>query len=326
MKKLGLLWAGAAALAATGMMSICASAATVVDFEDGDYSFVSMKTDDGGDNSTLSVVDLDGSKQLKVDVKDCANVPKVRFDLDKLVPSDSLSRIRSIEMTVTLESKDDTPPGWAGGALGTQGAEGGAPAWAQTAWEDGEYDNPRSKPFTVQRKFLLARERFANDTQGNHMILMRWGCEVDYCMYVDNVRFLDGSGNEIELLTGSSGTVQTTQTEEVTETETTPEVTEEVIPESVDSSEVIEEVTEAEVIEEETVEETAEETVKADEDEKDDKKEDKEEAPDSDDETTAATTGNPASILAATAVILSGYAVSMTRRKKKVSPLLMKLN
>lgn len=314
MKKLNLLWAGAAALAATCMMSISA-AATVIDFEDGDCSFVSMKTDDGGDDSSLSVTDFDGSKQLKVDVKDCANVPKVRFDLDKLIPSDSFSRIRSIEMTVTLESKSDTPPGWAGGALGTQGAEDGSPAWAQTAWENGEYDNARSKPFTIQRKFLLPRERFVNDTQGNHMILMRWGCEVDYNMYVDNIRFLDGSGNEIELLAGGSGTVQTT-TEAVTEEETTAEIIEETVPEE----------TEAEVAIEETEEETIpEETEAAEEAET---KAEKEKVPDSDDETTAATTGNPASILAATAVLLSGYAVAMTRKnpKKKTSALFMKIN
>ncbi|MCM1522931.1 MAG: hypothetical protein NC120_00580 [Ruminococcus sp.] len=323
MKKIGLLLAGAAALAASGMMSICASAATVIDFEDGDYSFVSMKTDDGGDNSKLSVAELDGSKQLKVDVSDCGNVPKVKFDLDKLIPADSFSRIRSIEMTVTLESKDDTPPGWAGGALGTQGAEDGAPAWAQTTWEAGEYDNARSKPFTVQRKFLLARERFANGTAGNHMILMRWGCDVDYCMYVDNVRFLDGSGDEIELLTGGSGTVVTeAQTEETTEATTAePEETaaetaetaaEETVPEDVGTGNEPEEAVEA-----------------APEAEKDDVSEDdkKEEAPDSDEDTTSSKTGNPAALLAASAVMLSGYAVSMTRSKKrKVSALLMKIN
>ena len=292
MKKTRLFIASIASIAAISAVSAAgasAYAANVVDFEDGKYSFVQMKTDDGGDDSTLSVVDFNGSKQLKVDVKDCANVPKVYFDINSMLDEESFEKVKSIEMDVTFESKDGTtPPGWAGGAIGTQGGEDKTPDWAQTAWECGEYDKAVSEPVTIQRKFLLYSERLVNGTPGTHMILMRWGAEVDYNMYVDNIKFLDADGKAINVeLKASSAPIVTEAPAEETEAET-EEVTEE-IPE--------EEITEAPA--EETEAET-EETV-----------------PESDNETTSSTTGNASAFAAATAVVLSGYAVAMTRRKKK---------
>ena len=123
MKKMRVMTAGAAALLAVCSASVSAYAQSVIDFEDGNYSFVSMKTDDGGDASVLSVVDFNGSKQLKVDVQDCANVPKVNFSINQLLASDDFDKVKTIEMEITFESKDGaTPIGWAGGAIGTNGS------------------------------------------------------------------------------------------------------------------------------------------------------------------------------------------------------------
>lgn len=297
MKKIKLLTAGIMALSAVTAVSAGAYAADVVDFEDGKYSFVSMKTDDGGDPSVLSVVDFGGSKQLKVDVTDCANVPKVYFDLNSMLNPDDFDKVKTIEMDVTFESKDGTtPPGWAGGAIGTQGGETNTPAWAQTAWECGEYDKAVSDPVTIQRKFLLYSERLVNGTEGTHMILMRWGSEVDYNMYVDNIRFLDADGNAISLeLKASAAPVQTTAAPEETEAETEPEE----IPEETEAQ------TEAPVTEAEETEAPVTETAPEATD------------PESDNETTSSTTGNLSAFAAASALVLSGYAVAMTRRKKK---------
>lgn len=292
MKKTKLLTAGIAALSVVAAANVSAYAADVVDFEDGKYSFVSMKTDDGGDPSTLSVVDFGGSKQLKVDVTDCANVPKVYFDLNSMLNPDDFDKVKTIEMDVTFESKDGTTaPGWAGGAIGTQGGEAKTPAWAQTAWEFGEYDKAVSDPVTIQRKFLLYSERLVNGTEGTHMILMRWGAEVDYNMYVDNIKFLDADGKAVPVeLKASAAPVQTTapeETEIVEETEDIPEETEAAVSE--------------------TEETNAPETEPASE----------ETEPESDNETTSSTTGNLSAFAAASALVLSGYAVAMTRRKKK---------
>ena len=285
MKKMRVMTAGAAALLAVCSASVSAYAQSVVDFEDGNYSFVSMKTDDGGDASVLSVVDFNGSKQLKVDVQDCANVPKVNFSINQLLASDDFDKVKTIEMEITFESKDGaTPIGWAGGAIGTQGGEK-SPAWAQTSWECGEYENPVSEVTVIQRKFLLPSEKFVNGTENSDMLLMRWGSDVAYNMYVDNIRFLDESGNEIELAIENAA-------------DETPAVTEAEAP--------------AETAAEETAEEAApEETTASTENT------DVTEVPKSDEKTTSTTTGNTAAAAAATAVVISGYAVAMTRKKNK---------
>lgn len=285
MKKMRVMTAGAAALLAVCSASVSAYAQSVVDFEDGNYSFVSMKTDDGGDASVLSVVDFNGSKQLKVDVQDCANVPKVNFSINQLLDSDDFDKVKTIEMEITFESKDGaTPIGWAGGAIGTQGGEK-SPAWAQTSWECGEYENPVSEVTVIQRKFLLPSEKFVNGTENTDMLLMRWGADVAYNMYVDNIRFLDDSGNEIELAIEDAAAE-------------TPTVTEVEAP--------------AETAAEETAEEAApEETTASTENA------DVTEVPESDEKTTSTTTGNTAAAAAATAVVISGYAVAMTRKKNK---------
>lgn len=285
MKKMRVMTAGAAALLAVCSASVSAYAQSVVDFEDGNYSFVSMKTDDGGDASVLSVVDFNGSKQLKVDVQDCANVPKVNFSINQLLASDDFDKVKTIEMEITFESKDGaTPIGWAGGAIGTQGGEK-SPAWAQTSWECGEYENPVSEVTVIQRKFLLPSEKFVNGTENSDMLLMRWGSDVAYNMYVDNIRFLDDSGNEIELAIENAAD----ETPAVTEAEAS-----------------------AETAAEETAEEAApEETTASTENT------DVTEVPESDEKTTSTTTGNTAAAAAATAVVISGYAVAMTRKKNK---------
>ena len=291
MKKSALVIAGSAAIMTICATSVSAFAADAVNFEDGDYSFVSMKTDDGGDASKLSVVDFNGSKQLKVDVTDCGDVPKVCFDLNKILDGNDFDKVKTVEMSVILESKDGTTaPGWAGGAVGTQGGEDNTPKWAQTSWEYGEYDKAVSDPFTIQRKFLLASERLVNHTPGTHMIVMRWGADVEYNMYIDNVTFLDDDGNKIDVKVGGEAAAETEAATE-TATEAVVEEIEEVIVEDVE-----------EVVETEAVEETEAEVV--------------EDAPESDVETTPATTGNTAAIAAATALVLSGYAVAMTRKKK----------
>ena len=285
MKKMRVMTAGAAALLAVCSASVSAYAQSVVDFEDGNYSFVSMKTDDGGDASVISVVDFNGSKQLKVDVQDCANVPKVNFSINQLLASDDFDKVKTIEMEITFESKDGaTPIGWAGGAIGTQGGEK-SPAWAQTSWECGEYENPVSEVTVIQRKFLLPSEKFVNGTENTDMLLMRWGSDVAYNMYVDNIRFLDDSGNEIELAIEDAAD----ETPAVTEAEAS-----------------------AETAAEETAEEAApEETTASTENT------DVTEVPESDEKTTSTTTGNTAAAAAATAAVISGYAVAMTRKKNK---------
>lgn len=205
LKSITAVCVSAAAMAAA---SVGVSAATA-DFEDGSYSFVTMKTDDGGDASLLSVEDYNGSKQLKVDVQDCSLLPKVQFDLNAMVGTDNLSDIDKILMDVTFVSKDGTTaPGWIGGALGTAG-ENDTPAWDQSDYEGGEYDNPASQPITVERKFLIPSKKPVSGTPNTIALLMRWASEVPYYMYIDNVRILDADGNEIAMAGASEPAAET---------------------------------------------------------------------------------------------------------------------
>ena len=118
------------------------------------------------------------------------------------------------------------------------------------------------------------------------MLLMRWGADVAYNMYVDNIRYLDDSGNEIELAIEDTADVAPT----VTEAAEAP----------------------AETAAEDTAEEAAPEETTASTENTDGA-----EVPESDEKTTSTTTGNTAAAAAATAVVISGYAVAMTRKKNK---------
>ncbi len=209
-------------LSAAALTAIAASAyADVVDFEDGNYSFVSVKTDDGGDLSVLSVEEFNGSMQLKVDVQDCSLLPKILFSMNDIVGTENLSDIDKIYMDITFASKDGvTAPGWIGGCLGTAGADD-TPAWDQSDFEGGEYENPVSEPMTIERKFLLPSKKFVSGTEGSNAQLMRWGTEVPYYMYVDNIRILDADGNEMPLMISAAPAeeaVEEAPAEEVAET------------------------------------------------------------------------------------------------------------
>ncbi|MCI7767048.1 MAG: hypothetical protein MSJ26_03580 [Oscillospiraceae bacterium] len=313
MKKIRLITAVITALSAVTAFSAAASAADVIDFENGKYSFVSMKTDDGGDDSVLSVVDFNGSKQLKVEVTDCKNVPKVCFDLNSILKKRDFEKVKTIEMDITIESKDGTtPPGWAGGAIGTQGGSN-SPAWSQTPWELEENKKAVTDQTTICKKFLLYSDRLVNGTPDTQMILMRWGAEVDYNMYVDNIRFFDSDGKALKLSLRASSPKQTSETEEESETEAVTETETEAVTEAatepVPETEPVTE-TETEPAAEEESEHETEAVTEA---------ETEEILPESDNDTTSSTTGNVSAFAAASAVVLSGYAVAMTRRKKKQS-------
>ena len=138
--------------------------------------------------------------QLKVDVQDCSLLPKILFSMNDIVGTENLSNVDKIYMDITFASKDGvTAPGWIGGCLGTAGADD-TPAWDQTDFEGGEYENPVSEPMTIERKFLLPSKKFVSGTEGSNAQLMRWGTEVPYYMYVDNIRILDADGNEMPLM------------------------------------------------------------------------------------------------------------------------------
>lgn len=74
----------------------------VVDFEDGNYSFIKVKETNGDSAEVeLSVVDFGGSKALKVVAPDTSKVPYVAIDVSSLA-GDALESVRSIEMDIGI--------------------------------------------------------------------------------------------------------------------------------------------------------------------------------------------------------------------------------
>ena len=200
----------AASIAVTSMATISASAltagATSIDFEDGDYSFVYMNTDSGADASVLSVEDYNGSKALKVDIQDKTMVPKVWFDLDKIMDRSSTVGIKSVSFDIAIAPKNaEDTVGWCGGAIGAAGgfdlAVGGAsqkdPAWSQATWEGGAYNPGEVATATITKKFLMAAEQYTEKGVNPFVGIMMWAAEVDRVMYIDNVQFFDKDGKNI---------------------------------------------------------------------------------------------------------------------------------
>lgn len=198
----------AAAMAVSTMAAMSVSAVneggTVIDFEDGDCSFVYMNVDDAGaDSSVLSVEDYNGSKRLKVDVQDKTKGPKVWFDLDKIMDRSNTVQIRRITFDLTLVPKSaEGIIGWAGGAVGAAGgfdlnAAGKGqvnPSWSDKSWEGGAYDPGAAAEVKIERKFMMKNEQYTEEGINPFFGLMRWAAADDadqYVMYIDNIQFYD---------------------------------------------------------------------------------------------------------------------------------------
>ena len=207
----------AAALAASMSCAFSASAITLgadkIDFEDGDFSFVYINNDDpgkdsgGSDDSKLSVEDYDGSKQLKVDVQKCGNVPKVWFDMDSIMPRESSIKVKQVDFDVTFVPKDSTKQlGWMGGAVGVAGGfDVNLPGKGQKnpSWSDGAWDCADENLYVdggiakahITRKMLLPTQQWSEKSVNPFFGFMTWANQNDceYVMYIDNITFSDGS-------------------------------------------------------------------------------------------------------------------------------------
>ncbi len=247
----------ALAFSSVAVCSISASAASndALDFENGMVKGITMFIDDANaDDSTLSVVDFNGSKMLKVDVKDPAKVPKVRFEVADLIGGDNLSKVATIELELIIETKDGTTaPGWIGGGVGTQGGSAGTPAWNDVQYSDGEYNEAVSQPIKITK---AVNPSFVDGVLDTHLLVMRWACDIPYNMYIDNVKFLNSRDRAISITAEAEGAAPTepatpeepTTPAEPTEEPTTPdEPTEQPVEEpeeTIESEEPYEEETE----------------------------------------------------------------------------------
>ena len=207
----------ALALAASAVSALSAGASAIgtdkIDFEDGDFSFVYLNTDQKDCvASGLEVADHNGSKALHLYVPD-GQIPKVWFDLDSICDRSVTTQIMSISLEISAEPHgDDAVICWHGGTIGSAGGfdrvnmKGGDsqcnPNWSQqdnafdiSGWEIGK----GSAVNTAEKKFLLPASRYTDLGTNPFFCVMVWNGDQPSCKATLVKKTVDdGEGNKTE--------------------------------------------------------------------------------------------------------------------------------
>lgn len=193
-----------------------ASDPNAVTFDDGDFSFVTVISDDEqAAVGELSVEEVMGNKMLKF--TDDNSVPlegkvqKLSINAAQLVGLENLPKVRKIEFDLYAEATADNfvnedgenvnAPGWIGGGGGTVTSR-------DEKWYDfdefsgGEYDFPLSGAVHGEFKFLLADSGvcWSEDMTAANFLIMRWGLSNEADLYLDNIIFYDEDENSIPIV------------------------------------------------------------------------------------------------------------------------------
>jgi mannose-6-phosphate isomerase-like protein (cupin superfamily) len=162
-----------------------------VDFEDGNFSFVQpyLVPADAG-NVELSVADFDGSKALAVKLVD-GKVPYVGIDVSSLL-GDKVADVKTIELTMGTSYDDGSFNATSGQITAWSGADlvQSSDTWSVFM----ENKNPK-----VAVAALDAGEEFIAGANNIIVVSLKDNAGLDAhgnpTLYLDNLRFLDGSGN-----------------------------------------------------------------------------------------------------------------------------------
>ncbi len=191
-----------------------------VTFDDENFSFVTVINDDKKSaKGELSVTEIEGNKMLKftddLTVPLDGKVQKLSVNAAQLLCPEDLPKVRSIEFDMYADAvaenymnqdgKKVKAPGTISAGGGTVTAKknaGGKGTWYDFAeFEGGEYNCERSGAVHARFKFLLADSGLCWDEnmEDANFLIMRWGCENDSNLYVDNIIFYDKDNNSIPL-------------------------------------------------------------------------------------------------------------------------------
>lgn len=177
-----------------------------VTFDDDVFFFASVDTS-GKDpaKGELVIAEIQGNKMLKFndDGTNFSNgtVQKIKIDASRLLSSENLKKVRSIEMDIYADATADElitengdrvkAPGWIGGGGGASISED---KWYKFGdWEGGEYDFERSGAIHIELKFLLAvsGQCWDGESDESTFLIMRWGAQNEGNFYIDNIVFYD---------------------------------------------------------------------------------------------------------------------------------------
>lgn len=185
-----------------------------VTFDDGDLSFAYIDSSgiDPADGE-LVIADIKGNKMLKfsddgTNFKD-GTVQKIKIDAARLLSSENLAKVRSVEMDVyadatakelVTENGDNVKaPGWIGGGAGANVA---GDKWYKFGdWESGEYNFKMSGAVHIELKFLLAvsGQCWESGMDEATLMIMRWGSQNEGNFYIDNIVFYDEDKNSLPI-------------------------------------------------------------------------------------------------------------------------------
>ena len=203
----------AVSLISAASVSAVKSGDTVIDFEDGDFSFIEMGTFSGGDSSKTSVVDFGGSKQLKVEPTAPTKHCNLMVRLANIVAPEDLVKIAKIEATLTFASKDgESPVGWHSGqvAIDTTNSK---PAWGNTNGFECAADDTTLATYSidVSKALPLPTSKFKEGAEAPTFHCQTWGGDdsPEYAWYMDNIKLFDDDGNPIALTVGGAATEET---------------------------------------------------------------------------------------------------------------------
>ena len=187
-----------------------------VTFDDGDFSFATIISDDAqAAVGTLSVANVMGNKMLKFaddnSVELEGKVQKISINAAQLVGLENLPKVRRIEFDMYAKATSDKfvnedgenvfAPGWIGGGGGTVTAKDDK--WYDfSEFSGGEYDFELSGAVHGEFKFLLADsgQCWSEDMTDANFLIMRWGLGNESDMYIDNIVFYDEDGNSIPIV------------------------------------------------------------------------------------------------------------------------------
>ncbi len=201
-----------------------ASDPNAVTFDDGDFSFASVINDDSESAcGELAVVEVLGNKMLKftddMTVSLDKKVQKISINSAKLLGTENLSKVRSIEFDIYADAVTDGYVNQDGNnvkAAGTISCGGGTVVdktdsdgkrkWYDfTGFEGGEYNLSMSGAVHGIFKFLLADSGlcWSEKMDDANFLIMRWGSENQSNLYIDNIVFFDENGVSIPLTKNS---------------------------------------------------------------------------------------------------------------------------
>ena len=166
-------------------------------------------------NCNLSISEYKGEKQLKIEVLDKDGngnykTPKITFDVDKLVGSENLSRVKSFSVDITQvgvgEFMCDDGIGRIvpGNLMGTFGSLVGenCDEWYEPTGSSNAYSTEEWSLewvyLHVEGKWLL--KSFVDGTDEAKLVFMRWGIPNQADIYLDNLTFYDAEGKSIPIV------------------------------------------------------------------------------------------------------------------------------